>query len=357
MNSQRLLDTFCELVKIPSESPNDKEFVAYMEQLLIKEGAKTTKDAFGNMVAKFPALNSDKKEYVAFACHADTVKPGIGIKPVIKDGEIKSSGDTILGADDKAGIAEFLEAFRSTKKRPPMEFILTRCEELATEGSTKMDYSIVSSKMAYVLDEDNIKDVVIGAPTKFALYVEYSGVSAHASEPENGVSAIIPAAKAISRMKLGRIDHETTANVGVIEGGQVVNGIPGKANIIAECRSCDHDKAVKLAKDMEQIFRTAGDESKVRTEVKAELKYYAFQIPASDPVVKYAIDALSKNGIEPQIKVITGGLDANNFNRHGIVTATLGIGAKDVHTKEESATIKDMDTITKVLVDLMESLA
>ena len=357
MNSQRLLDTFCEMVKIPSESPNDKEFVAYMENILIKEGAKTVKDSFGNLIAKFPALNSNKKEMTAFGCHADTVRPGIGIQPVIKDGIIRSKGDTILGADDKAGIAEFLEAFRSAKKRPPIEFILTRCEELATEGSVKMDYSLVSSKTAYVLDEDNIEDVVIGAPTKFAIYVEYTGVSAHASEPENGVSAIIPAAKAISRMKLGRIDHETTANVGVIEGGQVVNGIPGKAKVSAECRSCNHDKAVKLAKEMEQIFKAAGDEANVKTDVKSEIKYYAFQISASDPVVKHAIDALSKNGIKVQTKVITGGLDANNYNRHGIVTATLGIGANDAHTKEEHAVVKDMESITNSLVDLIESLA
>jgi len=294
---------------------------------------------------------------MAFACHADTVKPGVGIKPVIKDGIIKSNGDTILGADDKAGISEFLEAFRSAKKRPPMEFILTRCEELAIEGSSKMDYSLVSSKAAYVLDEESIEDVVIGAPTKFALYVEYTGVSAHASEPENGVSAIIPAAKAISRMKLGRIDHETTANVGVIEAGQVVNGIPGKAKLIAECRSCDHEKAVKLAKEMEEIFIAAGKEANVKTDVKSEIKYYAFQISGSSPVVKHAIDAMSKNGIKAELKVITGGLDANNFNRNGIVTATLGIGCGDVHTKHEYAVIKDMETITKVIVDLMEGQA
>jgi tripeptide aminopeptidase len=105
MNNKRLINTFCELVKIPSETPNDKAFVAYMENLLIKEGAKTVKDNYGNLIAKFPALNSAKTESIAFGCHADTVKPGIGIQPIIKDGIIKSKGDTILGGDDKAGIA------------------------------------------------------------------------------------------------------------------------------------------------------------------------------------------------------------------------------------------------------------
>jgi len=357
MNNQRLIDTFCELVRISSETPNDKEFVTYMENLFIKEGAKTAKDKFGNLVAKFPALNSNKKEYVAFGGHADTVKPGIGIKPIVQDGLIRSQGDTILGADDKGGIAEFLEAFRSAKKRPPLEFILTRCEERATEGSSNMDYSLVSSKMAYVIDEEEIDSIVIGAPTKFALYVEYSGVSAHASEPENGVSAIIPAAKAISMMKLGRIDHETTANVGIIDGGQVVNGIPDKVNIVAECRSCNHDKAVALAKEMERIFKLAADENNVKVNIQSEIKYYSFQISDSHPVVKYAIDAMSKNGITPRLKIITGGLDSNNFNRNGIVTATLGLGCRGIHTKEETAIVKDMEKITKAIIDLIESLA
>jgi len=357
MNSQRLVDSFCEFVRISSETPNDKEFVSYMEKLLVKEGAKTVKDKFGNLIAKFPALNSTKKESIAFGCHADTVKPGLGIEPVVKDGLITSKGETILGADDKAGIAEFLEAFRTAKKRPPIEFILTRCEEMATEGSFNMDYSLVDSKIGYILDEEGIDIVVVGAPTKFALYVEYSGVSAHASEPENGVSAIIPAAKAITMLKLGRIDHETTANVGIIEGGQVVNGIPDKVKLVAECRSCDHNKAVALSKEMERIFKLAADENNVKVDIKSEIKYYSFKISETHPVVKYAIDAMSKNGIKPITEVITGGLDANNFNRNGIVTATLGVGCRDIHTKEETAVVKDMETITKSLIDLIESLA
>ena len=357
MNTQRMIDTFCELVKIPSETPNDKEFVAYMENILIKEGAKTVKDNYGNLIAKFPAKNSNKKESLAFACHADTVKPGIGIQPIIKDGIVRSNGQTILGADDKGGIAMVLEMLRSAEKHPPLEFIITRCEEIGTEGSSNMDYSLISSKMAYVLDEESITEIVIGAPTKFAFYVEYSGVSAHASEPENGVSAIIPAAKAVARMKLGRLDQETTANVGVIEGGQVVNGIPDKASVIAECRSCNHDKAVALAKEMENIFRSTAEEFGTKVDIKCVIKYYAFRLSESAKVVTLAIDALSKNGIKAQTKVITGGLDANNMNKHGIDTATLGVGFRDIHTKSEHLVISDMEKVTKSIIDLVEGLA
>ncbi|MFH1223750.1 MAG: M20/M25/M40 family metallo-hydrolase [Pseudomonadota bacterium] len=357
MNSKRLIDTFCEFVKIPSESPNDKEFVSYMEKLLQKEGAKTVKDNFGNLIAKFPAKNSNSKIPVAFTCHGDTVKPGIGIEPVIEKGIIRSKGDTILGADDKAGIAEVLEAIRSAEKYPPFEFIITRCEESATEGSSKLDYSLIDSKMAFCFDEENITDVIRGAPTKFALYVEYTGISAHASEPENGVSAVIPAAKAISRLRLGKLDDHTTANVGIIEGGEVINGIPGKAKVVAECRSTDHNKAVALCKEMEGIFKKAAEECNVKVDVRPELKYYSFLLKEDSPVIKLAVDALSKHGIKPNVRVITGGLDSNNFNRNGIQTATVGVGSGEIHTKKEFAIIKDMETMVKVAIDILENLA
>jgi tripeptide aminopeptidase len=357
MNSKRLIDTFCEFVKIPSEVPNDIEFVSYMENLLKKEGATTKKDTFGNLIASFPAKNSNSSEFIAFSCHADTVKPGVGIEPVIENGIIRSKGDTILGADDKAGIAVVLEALRSASKRPPIEFIITRCEEIGTEGSSKLDYSLVRSKIAYVLDEEDIQELVIGAPTKFAFYVEYKGSSAHASEPENGVSAVIPAAKAISRLKLGRVDARSTANVGIFEGGEVTNGIPNTANIVAECRSTDHNRSLELADEMEKVFISSAKEHNVKIDIKKELKYYSFLLDENSKVVQIALKALAKNGINAKTKVITGGLDANNFNRNGISTATLGVGYRDIHTKDETLIIKDAELITKTVIDIMESLA
>ena len=357
MDSKRMIDLFCELVKIPSESPNDKEFIAYMEKLLKTEGAKTVKDSFGNLIATFPAKNSTCTEYLAFGCHADTVKPGVNIEPVIEGGVIKSKGDTILGADDKAGIAVVVEMLRSAKKHPPIEFIITRCEEIGTEGSSKLDYSLIQSKMAYVLDEETIDEVIVGAPTKFAFYVEYKGESAHASEPENGVSAVVPAAKAIANLKLGRLADGSTANVGVFEGGEVVNGIPSSAKIIAECRSVNNERAIEIAEEMEQIFRKAAKDHNVKIELNKEIKYYSFLLPENSKVVQVAIDALAKNGIKAKKMVITGGLDANNFNRHGIETATLGVGYREIHTKNEYLIISEMEAVAKTAIDIVEILA
>ena len=357
MDPKRMIDTFCELVKVPSETPNDKEFIVHLEKLLKKEGAKTVRDSFGNLIATIPAKNSSSKEYLAFGCHADTVKPGIGIEPVIKDGIIRSKGETILGADDKAGIAIILEMLRSAKKHPPLEFIVTRCEEMGTEGSSKLDYSLIQSKMAYVLDEESAEEVIIGAPTKFAFYVEYKGESAHASEPENGVSAVVPAAKAISKLRLGRLADGSTANVGVFEGGEVTNGIPSSAKIIAECRSVNHETALKIADEMEQIFKQSAEEYKVKIDLKKEIKYYSFLLPEDSKVVKIAVDALAKNGVKAKTKVITGGLDANNFNRNGIQTAALGVGYRDIHTKDEYLIIEEMEKVAKSVIDIVEFLA
>ena len=357
MNKERMIATFCDLVKIPSESPNDREFVSHLEKLFKKEGAQTRTDTYGNLVAKFPAKGSTNNEPVAFCCHADTVKPGAGITPIVENDIIRSNGNTILGADDKAGIAILFEMLKSSSKHPPIEIIITRCEEIGTEGSTNLDYSLVSSKIAYILDEENIDEIVVGAPTKFAFYVEYTGQSAHASEPENGVSAVKSASLAISRMKLGRVDHESTANVGMIDGGEVVNGIPGKAKVVAECRSCDRNKAVKIAEEMEAIFKAAAKETGTTVDVKKEIKYEAFLIPTDSKVVKIAVNALKKNGITAKTTVITGGLDANNFNAHGINAATLGVGYRDIHTTKEHLIIKDMETAAKSVIEIVESLA
>ncbi|MCX6112790.1 MAG: M20/M25/M40 family metallo-hydrolase [Proteobacteria bacterium] len=357
MNKERLITTFCELVKIPSETPNDKEFISYLEKLFKKEGAQTQLDSYGNLVAKFAARNSSTKEPIAFCCHADTVKPGIGIEPVIENGIIKSKGETILGADDKAGIAILIEMIKSSAKHPPLEFIITRCEEIGTEGSSNLDYSLIKSKIAYVLDEENIEDIIVGAPTKLAFIVEYRGKSAHASEPENGVSSILAAAKAIASMKLGRLDEESTANVGVIEGGEVVNGIPEKTKIIAECRSCNHNKALKIAKEMETIFRNSAREVGTSIDIKSEIKYEAFRIPEDSKVVQLAVKALKKYDIKANTLVITGGLDANNFNKHGIQTATLGVGCRDIHTTKEYLLIKDLETSARTVIDIVEGLA
>ncbi len=358
MDTERLIGTFRELVKIPSESPDDKDFITYMERFFKMEGGRAKKDAYGNLIVKFPAKNSKSTTTVGFACHADTVKPGVGIKPIIDGDVVKSDGTTILAADDKAGIAEIIEMIRCAEKHPPLEVILCRCEEIGSLGSVNLDYSMVESKFAYVLDTEYVNQIVVGGPTYITMDVYYTGKPSHAGmAPEKGISSILAASLAISRLKLGKLDGDMTANVGTIQGGEVRNGVPEHTKIMAECRALEHEKGVKLADEMEAIFRQAAKEvgAEIKIDKKVALKAY-YLTPDSD-VVRLASNAIKKFDLKPETLVIKGGTDAAHFNSHGISTAVLGVGYREIHSCKEYLIIKEAEIMTKVLIDIVEGLA
>lgn len=358
MDKERLISSFCDFVKIPSESPNDQEFIKYMENLLKKEGANTILDAFGNLLARFEAKNSSSQEPILFCCHADTVRPGVGIQPVVEQEFIRSKDETILGADDKAGIAEVVEMLRSAKKHPPIEFLIVRCEEISPGGAENLDYKLIKSKMGYVIDMDTPDEIVIGGPTYYVLHVIYKGKSAHAGMcPEKGISAIQAATTAISRLKLGRIDLESTSNVGVIKGGQNMNSIPEDLEIYAECRSLDNSKAEKIAEEMTNIFKKSAEEFGAHVSIERTTSLEAYQIASDSKVVQIAVNAMLKNGIKPDIKSIAGGTDATHLNHYGIQTAALGIGARQMHSTDEYAVIEEMVATTKIITTIVEDLA
>jgi tripeptide aminopeptidase len=355
LDKQRFIKTFFELIKIPSETPNDKEFVAYLENLFTKMGAKCVKDDFGNMVAKFDAKNSKSTESILFSCHADTVAPGVGIKPVIEDGIIKSSGDTILASDDKAGIAEIIEVLTSIDARPPVEVLITRCEEGGLFGSSKLDLNMIDSKMGFVIDLEDINELVIGGPSKYLFNIDFLGKAAHASEPEHGNSALLGAAKFITDIPHGRIDKETTCNVGVVDSGLVVNTIPNKAHVLAECRSLDHEKAFKLANDIESLANSIAKEKSLKVNIKKELKYKAYKVGEDSKALKLCVKHLKENGAKPEVQVTTGGTDAANIAKKIDVIA-IGTGGRNVHQKDEYLIIKEAEIIINSLTDILKSL-
>ncbi|HSQ34607.1 MAG TPA: M28 family peptidase, partial [Candidatus Binatia bacterium] len=178
--SQRMIKQFMKMVTIDSESGNEARFIAYLLAEFKKLGADARTDAYGNLVAKLPAKKSDSNEPILLSCHADTVMPGRGIRPKIEDGVIRSQGDTILGADDKAGIAEMLEALRVAKVRPPVEVAVSRQEEVGLLGIKNLDFSLLSARRGFLLDNDTLDTIVIGGPSYFALDVDVKGRSAHA---------------------------------------------------------------------------------------------------------------------------------------------------------------------------------
>lgn len=353
--NKRLIDQFLEMIKIPSESGNEKDMIEYLEKEFQKLGAKTIIDNYGNLVAKIIAKNCTGKEPILLSCHADTVKPGVGIKPVIENSIIKSDGTTILGADDKAGIAEMLEALRTAQIHPPIEIAISRQEEIGLLGVKNMDYSLISAKKGFLLDNDTLDTIVIGGPSYFAIDVEIAGKAAHAGmEPEKGINAIFAASKAISKLRLGRLDVETTANVGVINGGIIRNGVPDSATFLAECRSLNHAKAEQLANEMEAIIKKQVEDTGAKVEIKIDNLCKAVDIPEDSWTVKTAQKALKTVGIDAATTFITGFTDASIYNNQGIEMAVVGIGARLEHSTEEHIYISDMEKAVQMLLEIFK---
>ncbi|MBE3101685.1 MAG: M20/M25/M40 family metallo-hydrolase [Firmicutes bacterium] len=241
--SERMVKNLCEMVSISSESGEEKEFIEFIKTKLQQEfNGRCQVDHYGNLICKIPPKNSLASEPLMLAAHADTVKPGKGVKPVVRNGVIYSSGDTVLGADCKGGIAEILEAVLSVPQHPPLEIVITREEEIGCVGAKNLDYSLISAKRGVLVDMDALDAIVIGGPSKMLIDIEITGKGAHSGmEPEKGISAIKAASLAIATLKDGRIDPETTANFGIIQGGLIRNGVPEKCTIKAEVRSLNHE--------------------------------------------------------------------------------------------------------------------
>lgn len=352
--SERMIKQFMEMVKIDSESGNEARFINYLQNEFVKVGAKVLLDNYGNLIAELPAKDCLKKEPILFSCHADTVKPGIGIEPVIENGLIKSKGETILGADDKAGIAELLEALRTAEIRPPIEVAISRQEEVGLLGVKNLDFNQIKSKRGFLLDNDTLNTIVIGGPSYFAIDVKIKGKSAHAGmEPEKGINAIQAASNAISKLKLGRLDEETTANVGVITGGIIRNGVPETAEFLAECRSLSHDKAGALAEEIKMIISKEVKSYGATEEIKIDNLCRAVNIPEDSWTVLTAKKALKKAGVDASTTFITGFTDASIYNNHGIEMAVVGIGANLEHSTDEHIYIDDMEKAVIMIVELM----
>ncbi len=352
--SQRMIKQFMEMVQIDSESGNEARFIDYLLKEFKKIGATARKDAYGNLVAKLPAKRSKSRKPILLSCHADTVQPGKGIRPKLAGGVIRSAGDTILGADDKAGIAEMLEALRVAPVRPAIEVAISRQEEVGLHGVKNMDYRLLAARRGFLLDNDTLDTIVIGGPSYFAIDVEVQGRAAHAGmEPEKGINAIAAAARAIAVLKLGRLDKETTANVGVISGGLIRNGVPAKACFLAECRSLTHRKAKALAAKMERTIKREVAKAGAKALVKVDNLCKAVAIPADAWTVVTAQKALAVVGVRARTTFITGFTDASIYNNHGIEMAVVGIGARSEHSTEEHIRVADMEKAVRMLVEIM----
>ncbi len=355
---QDIVELFTDLVRIDSETGHESNLIERVRQIFETDlQAVGHIDSHGNLIATVPAKTSDALP-VLLCAHGDTVKPGTGIRPIVENDIIRSEGDTILGADDKAGIAEIYEAIRLADCHPPLEIVITRGEEAGLTGAKNLDYDRLKSSRGVVVDGDDLDEIIIGGPTYFEVDAEIIGHAAHAGmEPEKGLSAIRVAADAIHHMEEGRIDDETTANIGTLEAGSVRNAVPDRAFLSAECRSLNHEKCVAQAKLMEKAILDAAERAGATANVRLNMTIHSSAIPSDSEMVSIAKQAIRAVGLKPRANVIVGGTDASILNEHGIQTIVLGFGGKNAHSTSEEIAITDMKKGALILQRLLESLA
>ncbi|MFH0780490.1 MAG: M20/M25/M40 family metallo-hydrolase [Pseudomonadota bacterium] len=374
INRERLAATFTELCRISSPSRHEGEIASHLKQAFAKLGANAvyeddsaprTCSESGNLIVRFDG-NCPEKEGFFFSCHMDTVEPAAGVE-VVRTGDIfTSKGNTILGGDDKTGIAAVLELLTLLKENnaphPTLEVVITTCEEIGLLGAKNLEYRKLLTKYGYALDSTGNNHVVIGAPAANKIKVEIKGMAAHAGLcPEAGINALALTAQALSVIRMGRLDEESTCNFGMIQGGVATNIIPEQVVLRGEVRSHSREKLSRYTDEIFHIFQntvaswqgspeTGDNRPSVAFDVVDD--YPPMSIPEDAPVllkIKKAALACRK---ELRYIVAGGGSDANIFNGFGLPTAIVATGMNKVHTVNEQLDLNDLVNLTELLYAL-----
>ena len=339
---ERLLNTLVELIKIDSPSGEEDAIDQELSSRLQALGCQVRHDSYGNLVANLPG----KGEPLLLSAHMDTVDPGRGIKPVLEGDTLRSEGSTILGGDCKAGLAIVLEALDAVVEtgvaRRPVEVVFTRHEEGGLVGARHLDFRMITAKNGVVFDgEGPVSRVTVAAPSQNVVTANITGRAAHAGlEPEKGLSAILIAASILQDLPLGRIDEETTANIGRMDAGLKRNIVPEAAFLDGEIRSRDNDKLTRISEEFERVFDQARKKHpEARISLEIETTYRAYNVDAGHPAIGSINRALAALGTRPELKASGGGSDANIFIDRGIVALPMGIGVQSFHTTWETADI------------------
>ncbi|OYD09795.1 M20/M25/M40 family metallo-hydrolase [Paludifilum halophilum] len=367
INPDRLLTEFLELVKIDSETGEEREVCDSLKEKLSGLGFDVTEDnsaretghGAGNIIATLKGTDSGAPT-IYFTSHMDTVAPGKGVQPEVKGDYIVSDGTTVLGSDDKAGLAALLEGIRTVKEQNlghgTIQLIITAGEESGLVGSKALDPKVIRADFGFALDSNGpVGDIITSAPSQIKIRAEIRGKAAHAGvNPEDGVSSIQVASRAISKMSLGRIDKETTANIGRFEGGGATNVVADYVEVTAEARSRDEEKLEKQKDHMVNAFKKAAEEFNAQADVSVEVMYPGFKYNEDDPIVQKAKAAVEKVGRRPNLLASGGGSDANVIAGHGVPTVNFGIGYENIHTTDERMPVGELNKAAELVVALIE---
>jgi tripeptide aminopeptidase len=375
INQERLKNFLIELIKIDSLSRKEYDVAMRLKREMEELGAKVFIDDagekvggnVGNLIAHFPGDVASAKPLLLSA-HMDTVVPGEDIVPILDGDILRTDGRTVLGGDDKSGVAIICEVLRVIKEQripcSAVDVVFTICEEAGLIGAKCLDVSNLRARMGLVLDSDSVGFLFTKAPAANRMEFRVHGLEAHAGVcPEKGINAIKVAAEGIAQMQLGRIDHETTANIGVVEGGMAVNIVPNQVILRGEARSHSEEKLNRQTEHMKRCLEDAaarytleidGKRHNASIEAKIERDYDRMDVPESAPIVQL-VHAAAKN-LQLEVKTLAtgGGCDANVLNQKGLVVANLSTGMREIHTVNEWLDLKDLYLSAQIVLEIVK---
>ncbi|MCY3624509.1 MAG: M20/M25/M40 family metallo-hydrolase [Candidatus Dadabacteria bacterium] len=375
IQEQRMTEHLMDIIRIDSPSRREKDVAVRLEEEMKDLGAECFYDDAGekvgadtgNMIVRIPGTKENAPPF--FLCsHMDTVSPGEGIKPRVQDGVMRSDGTTILGSDDKSGVSIIVEVLRTLRENDiphsDIEVAFTICEEVGLLGAKFLDTSSFKSTYGIVLDSSTPDRLVLRCPCSDIMDVKIYGVEAHSGLcPENGISAVEILSEAISRMKLGRIDHETTANIGKVNGGSAINIVPGLVEVKAEARSHDPKKLDAQIQHMCECFLEAagsrelfldGERLFARAEVETERVYPVMNVSPQAVVTKLVLKAAENIHHDIELHTSGGGCDANYINEKGIECVNLGTGMYELHTVNEYLLIDEFRRSAEIVLETIK---
>jgi tripeptide aminopeptidase len=365
----RLQETFVRLCEIRSPTGEEREVADTIAAELRALGLEVEEDGAagpaeagaGNLLARLPG---NGERWAMFCAHMDTVPHAGQVEVLEQEGLFRSAGDTILGADNKAAVAVFMELAARAAEAPGIpevgiELLLSVAEEQGLRGAKAFDVARLRSQVGFVLDHAGpVGEVIVATPTQQKIRADFSGVEAHAGiRPEDGSNAIAAAAAAIARMSLGRLDESTTANVGVIEGGTSGNVVPGHCGVVAETRSLDSERAAAVAGEMTEACTWGASEHGCDVDLRVEELFRGYELPADSAALGLAEAGLGAAGLEPSRVSIGGGSDANALRLNGFDCVLLSNGTEDVHTSQERVSARSLDKMLEVCEGILAAAA
>lgn len=375
ISKERMTEYATDIIKIDSISRKERDVALRLKKDMEDLGAECYFDNagdyvngnIGNLIVKIKG-NRNGASPILLSSHMDTVEPGEGIKPFIENGIMRSDGTTILGSDDKSGVAIIVEVIRTLKENNiahcDIEIAFTICEEVGLLGAKYIDKKNFRSDIGIVLDSSTPDRLVLKCPSSDKIVVEIFGYEAHAGLcPENGLNAIKIASEAISRMKIGRIDYETTSNIGIINGGWAVNTVPGYVKVSGEARSHDNNKLDSQIEHMLTCFFDAASDytlnlngNTITPEVKNSVEriYHRMDVPGDAYITKMVDSAVNTLGYSIEHHTSGGGCDANYFNYKGIECVNLGTGMYELHTKNEYLVLEEFYRTAEIVLETIK---